>query len=152
MSLIERIKNRIHKATAPPVKYQVNIKTQHIDVEKLAEEITKACSTILEAKKDVASTGVSSSAPVDPQSLQARDRIRVVTYSFGNKTSERNGVVVREDGSGAFGGMDVLFDGEESPVTLTLNPRYLAPEFHREWFLLHRPDYVDSKIEKEGQV
>ena len=151
MSLIERIKNRIHKATAPRIKYQINIKPEHIDVEKLAEEVTKACSRILETKKDIASTGVPSSTPVDPYSLQARDRIRVVIYGFGQKTSDRNGVVVREAGWGAFGGMDVLFDGDEEPVTFSMNPIHLGPDFHREWFLLHRPDYVDPKIGKEDQ-
>lgn len=149
MSLIERIKNRIHKATAPRIKYQVNGKPEHIDVEKLSEEITKAFSIILEAKKDVASTRGSSTTPVDPQSLQARDRIRVATYSSGRKTSSRKGVIAREAGSGTFGGIDVLFDGEEKSVTLTLNPHYLPSEFHREWFLLQRPDYVDSEVKKD---
>ena len=145
MSLIERIRNRIHKATAPQAKCQVSIKTEYIDVEKLAEEITKACSSILEAKKDV------TSGPVDPHSLKVRDHIRVVVYDNGEKNLDRKGVVVREAGNGFFGGIDVLLDDEESPVSFSLNPQHLYPEFHREWFLLHRPDYVDSKIDLEDQ-
>ena len=151
MSLIEWIRNRIHKATAPKTESQIAIKPEHIDVEKLAEEVTKACSSILEAKKDIASTGVSSSGPVDPYSLKVRDRIRLATYSGDKQTSDRKGVVARDAGTGFYGGMDVLFDGDEEPVTFSMNPIHLDPDFHREWFLLHRPDYVDSKIEKEGQ-